>query len=83
MYVGNTYTRPDSRVVLRWKQSQDSIISLNSDGEKLGRPLEPYEVHHINGNPQNNDLANLEVVQHGEHQKAHNPCKYKDKEAVM
>ena len=46
--------------------------------QKLGRPLEPYEdVHHIDGNPLNNDLSNLEVVNHGEHQKEHS-TKYVD-----
>ena len=40
--------------------------------EKLGRLLEPNEdVHHIAGNPSNNDLSNLEVVKHGEHQREH------------
>lgn len=40
--------------------------------KKLGRPLEPQEdVHHIDGNPLNNELSNLEVRYHGEHQKEH------------
>lgn len=46
--------------------------------QKLGRPLEPNEdVHHIDGDPLNNDLSNLEVVKHGEHQKEHS-TKYVD-----
>lgn len=46
--------------------------------EKLGRPLKPYEdVHHIDGNPLNNNLDNLEVINHGDHQRAHS-TKYKD-----
>lgn len=46
--------------------------------EKLGRPLEPNEdVHHIDGNPLNNDLENLEVIKHGEHQREHS-IKYSD-----
>ena len=46
--------------------------------KKLGRPLKPNEdVHHIDGNPLNNDLTNLEVVTHGEHQRIHS-IKYVD-----
>lgn len=40
--------------------------------KKLGRPLEPYEdVHHKDENPSNNDLSNLEIRLHGEHQREH------------
>lgn len=49
--------------------------------EKLGRPLEPNEdVHHIDGNALNNDLENLTIIPHDEHQKMHR--KYYDKMAV-
>lgn len=35
---------------------------------KLGRPLEPGEhVHHIDGDKQNNDWSNIEVLTHAEH----------------
>ena len=51
--------------------------------ESLGRPLEPYEdVHHIDGNKLNNDLSNLEVINHGTHQRLHNKPKYHDKVAI-
>ena len=47
--------------------------------EKLGRPLEPYEdVHHIDGDKTNNSIENFKIVNHGEHQKRHNPPKYHD-----
>ena len=47
--------------------------------QHLGRLLLPEEdVHHIDENPLNNDISNLEVVMHGEHQKRHSQ-KYFDK----
>lgn len=49
--------------------------------EYLGRPLEPYEqVHHIDGDPLNNDINNLTIMNIGEHQRFHNNRKYEDKE---
>ena len=47
--------------------------------EKLGRSLSPEEqVHHIDGDPLNNDIDNLTVIPLGEHQRQHNPVKYFD-----
>ena len=41
--------------------------------QHLGRPLAADEdVHHRDGNKQNNDLSNLEVIGHGDHARAHN-----------
>ena len=40
--------------------------------EKLGRPLKPNEdVHHIDEDVTNNDISNLEIRIHGEHQREH------------
>ncbi len=40
--------------------------------QKLGRPLKPEEdVHHMDENPLNNDINNLEIRIHGEHQSMH------------
>lgn len=39
---------------------------------KLGHPLKPDEdVHHIDGDVTNNDLTNLEVIDHREHERRH------------
>ena len=47
--------------------------------EKLGRALEPNEdVHHIDGDPTNNNPENLEIILHGEHQRQHVEQKYFD-----
>lgn len=49
---------------------------------ELGRSLEADEdVHHIDGNSLNNDISNLEVIKHGEHQRMHS-TKYVDKIAI-
>jgi hypothetical protein len=40
--------------------------------QSLGRTLEPWEVvHHRDGNPLNNDLSNLELIEVGEHTYQH------------
>lgn len=51
--------------------------------EKIGRELYKNEqVHHIDGNPLNNNIDNLEVSLLGEHQRYHSPSKYFDIVAV-
>lgn len=49
----------------------------------LGRKLLPTEdVHHIDENPRNNNLSNLEVIDHQEHDRNHAKKKYYDKEVI-
>lgn len=51
--------------------------------QKLGHPLKPEEdVHHIDGNMENNNIDNLKIVLRGEHQRQHNPPIYKDGDFV-
>lgn len=76
-----TYNCKDGRVRARVADDNNNSFVLSYPRilmeEKLGRPLEPYEdVHHIDGNPLNNDLSNLAVIAHGEHQRIHR--KYRD-----
>lgn len=51
---------------------------------ELGRPLEADEdVHHIDRNPLNNDINNLEVIKHAEHERLHAlKYTYENKEMV-
>ena len=63
------------------KDGRYRALKVYSDGRKenvsypriiveksIGRPLLPTEdVHHIDENPQNNDLSNLEIIDHVEH----------------
>lgn len=50
--------------------------------ESLGRPLEPYEdVHHVDEDTDNNNINNLQIINHGVHQKLHS-SKYFDKPTV-
>lgn len=49
----------------------------------IGRYLaDDEQIHHKDGDPQNNNLSNLEVVKSGEHQRLHRPKFVKEQEAV-
>ena len=86
MEIRNVYTNKDGRKRVYYVDddgnkhvvSYPRILMM----QKLGRSLEPYEdVHHIDGDPLNNDLDNLEIISHGEHQRMHSTI-YQDKEMI-
>lgn len=75
--------KKDNRYRIVYKDSSNKLHTQSYPRylmeQKLGRPLSPNEdVHHIDGDVTNNDLSNLEIVPHGEHQKVHSQ-KYFDK----
>lgn len=74
------YTNKDGRTRVYLKDSKKVISYPRYLMEKeLGRPMEPNEdVHHKDENPLNNDISNLEIRIHGEHQREHS-TKYFDK----
>lgn len=78
------YTCKDGRQRVYIKESKKVISYPRFLMEQfLGHELLPEEdVHHIDGNPLNNELDNLQIIMHGEHQRQHMPSKYHDKIAV-
>lgn len=88
MYKDNTYvyTNPkDHRVrIIIYKDGKTTSMSYPKYliEQHLGRKLHRSEhVHHIDGNPENNDLDNLMVIDCKLHEQMHN-LKYYDKIAV-
>ncbi|GEM_PF-1320482 len=84
--VINTYKCKDGRVraYCRDENNKAKVISYPRIlmEESLGRPLEPYEdVHHVDKDTDNNSMGNLEIINHGVHQKLH-ASKYFDKQAI-
>ena len=52
---------------------------------KAFKPIENdhrFEAHHIDGNPLNNDLSNLEWVKSGDHQRMHGRLRRNDKKRI-
>lgn len=82
LQIRNVYQRQDGRWIAYCVDDKGNshIVSYPRIlmEQKLGRPLEPDEdVHHIDGNTDNNSLNNLELRKHGEHQQEHSQ-KYVD-----
>lgn len=77
------YTCKDNRCRVYLKDTKQ-VISYPKYliEQKLGRKLNNNEqIHHIDGNPLNNNTNNLEIRLLGEHQRQHS-AKYFDKEAI-
>ena len=82
-----------NQYVYKCKDNRMRMVIVDDDGKHtsvsyprflmeqfLGRSLaENEDVHHKDGNPLNNDLNNLELIEHGIHQKEHSQ-KYMDTE---
>jgi len=86
MEISKVKINQDGRLRAYYKndKGEDKLISYPKliMEEYLGRKLLDDEVvHHINGNPLDNDISNLQVLTKSEHAKLHNTV-YHDKEAV-
>lgn len=77
------YTNKDGRTRVYLKDKKKVISYPRFIMEKeLGRSLQDKEeIHHIDGNPLNNEISNLEIRVHGEHQREHS-TKYFDKSMI-
>ena len=76
-------TAKDGRTRLVIKRDDGTMTSKSYPRvimeEKLGRSLLPDEdVHHIDGDKTNNNPNNLDIIKHGDHQRIHNPSRYKE-----
>lgn len=77
------YTNKDGRTRVYLKDKKKVVSYPRFIMEKeLGRTLQDKEeVHHVDGNPLNNEISNLEIKVHGEHQREHS-TKYFDKSMI-
>lgn len=83
MRIVNTYRTSNNRLVAYCRDDNDKKRIMSYPRAlmeiELGRPLEPYEdVHHIDGNKFNNDITNLMILNHGEHQRLHKEQEYQE-----
>ena len=86
MTITKVKINKDGRMRAYYKDSngKDKLISYPKliMEEYLGRKLLDNEiVHHIDGNPLNNDISNLQVLTYEEHNRLHFKSYY-DKEAI-
>lgn len=70
------YKNADNRMRLVIKKDDGSMTSKSYPRvimeRYLGRELEPDDdIHHIDGDPTNNSIENLQIIKHGLHQKQH------------
>lgn len=77
------YTGKDGRQRLSFKNESGKLVTVSYPRfimeQHIGRKLSAKEdVHHIDGNPLNNDISNLKIIPRGEHQRKHS-TKYYDK----
>jgi hypothetical protein len=87
MEIKKIYTGKDKRTRVTCKDNEGNLHVISYPRlimeQHLGRKLKPNEdVHHIDGDVTNNDISNLQVLDHVEHEKLHNPAKYYDKEVI-
>jgi hypothetical protein len=87
MEIKNIYTGKDKRTRATCKDNEGNLHVISYPRllmeQHLNRKLKPNEdVHHIDGDVTNNDISNLQVLDHVEHEKLHNPAKYYDKEVI-
>ncbi len=76
-YINGTRKRKDGYIRL----SDDRYVHRVAMEEKIGRKLLSIEhVHHIDGNPSNNDIANLELILNSDHSKHHNKSRKRGKD---
>lgn len=74
----NIYTCSDGRIRC-YDKYERKVVSYPRALYEFVTGMKLYknqQIHHIDGNPLNNDISNLEVCYIGEHQKHHNPRKY-------
>ena len=57
----------------KWYYRINRLVWIAFNGEIP----EGYDVHHINGNKEDNRLENLQLISHSEHSTEHNKTKYK------
>ncbi len=66
-WKGGTKTRPDGYIR---DSKTDRYIHRIVMEKHLGRPLLSEEhIHHIDGNPKNNDINNLQIMSNSEHRR--------------